>query len=659
MTNGTSAWPNGTSAWRNEPEACLVHPISSAGQLAATSGIGYGPAAPDARTPSGVEMARVFAFVVLLLTSSLAACGSSDAGGSTSDGFDWDAFWAEQDASSDADDASSDADDAPDEDTSVEDEPDVPVFVGSDDGEPCDDDAACAGGECLPDPDWADGHCNTPDCAVDGDCFSPDAACVTADDVAVCAVRCGDDGDCRDGYSCLAVTEDGGACLPTPESTGAFDGQPCAVDDDCIGGTCLQDPDWPDGYCTTRFCETFVDCARGEFNNRCLVRPDGNFCVRICSAPSDCRTGYVCQGVGGGVGICIPSQTDPVEPETEFEDYPFDIVCGLEPEGGEVAIAYEIAEDTTSYMIVPFARDGATIQPSTIELPDGDEIDLQGGANGYQIANSFLFGYINPIIVPFTEAFAGQLQAGSHTLRVETSSRDLCWYVHEESTAGSTIDLNIFLVGVPGASAETAEDDPNLSQMVETFEAIWEPAGFTVGEVRWFDAAEDVSTRYSIIRGQGDAQRLVANTDLPGDTTDEALSVNVFFTRAFRFSDGSGVIGISLGIPGPAGLHGTGNSGVVFTSEFFGTSAPDGTDGTDYTAIVFAHEIGHYLGLFHTTEQSLDSFDPVEDTPECRSGFPGSCPDLRNLMFPLAGADHTIVTPGQAAMVRANPLTKD
>jgi len=600
-------------------------------------------------------MTRQSVVLAVLLTGAV-ACGSSDSSGGQTDGFDWDAFWAEQDATG-SDAGESDAD-AVEEDGSVEDEPDTPVFVGSDDGEPCAEDASCAGGECLPDPDWADGHCNTPGCATDDDCFSPDAVCVNADDTAVCAVRCETDAACRDGYSCLPVTGDGGACLPTPESTGAFDGQPCDVDDDCIGGTCLQDPDWPDGYCTTQFCETFVDCARGEFNNRCLVRPDGNFCVRICSAASECRTGYVCQGVGGGVGICIPSQTEPVEPATEFEDYPFEITCGLTPDRGTVRIEYEIADDTTSYMIVPFARDGAAIQPSTIELPDGDEIDLSG-ANGYQIANSYLFGYTNPIIVPFTPAFESQLQAGAHALNVETASGDLCWYVHEESTPGTTIDLNIHLVDVPGASADTAEENEDLMRMVEQFEAIWEPAGFSVGEVRWFDVAEDVATRYSFIRGQGDAQRLVAETDLPGDTVDDALSVNVFFTRAFRFRDGSGVIGISLGIPGPAGLHGTPNSGVVFTSEFFGTDAPDGTDGTDYTAIVFAHEIGHYLGLFHTTEQSLDSFDPVEDTPECRSGFPGSCPDLRNLMFPLAGADHTIVTEGQAAMVRANPLTKD
>ena len=43
----------------------------------------------------------------------------------------------------------------------------------------------------------------------------------------------------------------------------------------------------------------------------------------------------------------------------------------------------------------------------------------------------------------------------------------------------------------------------------------------------------------------------------------------------------------------------------------------------EFNGLIAAHELGHYLGLFHTTEkrdtEALDpsAFDPIEDTLEC------------------------------------------
>ena len=106
-----------------------------------------------------------------------------------------------------------------------------------------------------------------------------------------------------------------------------------------------------------------------------------------------------------------------------------------------------------------------------------------------------------------------------------------------------------------------------------------------------------------------------------------------------------GVLGFAGGIPG-APFDGYASSGVVVQVDghrsFFG-----GNLDSTLLGDTIAHELGHQLGLFHTSESSGDFHDPIEDTPECpperdtnEDGFVDSfeCEDLDGtfLMFWLA-----------------------
>ena len=96
-------------------------------------------------------------------------------------------------------------------------------------------------------------------------------------------------------------------------------------------------------------------------------------------------------------------------------------------------------------------------------------------------------------------------------------------------------------------------------------------------------------------------------------------------------------------------------------------------------AYVAAHESGHFLGLYHTTESDGASFDPLGDTPHCEcvpacGHVPGSCgagmlasdcdqgrPQCSgggNLMFWLlqASVADGHLSPEQGQVVRASPL---
>lgn len=432
----------------------------------------------------------------------------------------------------------------------------------------------------------------------------------------------------------------------------AIDGEACQSDDDCISGACLTGPEWPNGYCSTIHCETFEDCANDENDpNACLINPNGpNFCVRLCDPTTNepCRDEYRCQQLSsGGEGWCAG---DPDDGGTgDPAEIPFDITC--EPVSGQYAeITYDIDEDTDSYMIVPITGNGDSLAPIDIATPGGQTIDFQG-ANSFQAVGAQLFGSVNPTVVPAAPQFSGQLQSGSHTYTLYTSDSEMCHYILEAPGNPNVIDLNIYLVGVPGLDASNAATSGDLQSILGVAETIYDQAGISFGDVRYYEVPSDVEQAYQNVTSEGDIRQLASHSVDPEEDGGSSLSANIFIVRQFGMG---GVLGLSLGIPGVAGLHGTGISGVAMTGEHIGSS-----QGNQLTANILAHELGHFLGLFHTSEQNGQSFDPLEDTPQCTDfSNPTSCPDWGNLMFPSAHFQNTQLTNDQSFVLGVNPLTK-
>lgn len=129
--------------------------------------------------------------------------------------------------------------------------------------------------------------------------------------------------------------------------------------------------------------------------------------------------------------------------------------------------------------------------------------------------------------------------------------------------SSTTLDLNIYLVGLPGLYAGSAPTDSDFQDVHDETETSLGQAGVEFGEIRYFDVPADVEEEHPVIQSPGDAQDLAGHSLEPDSSDAEPMGVNVFVVEQFSMSNRGGNLGGSLGIPGAAGLHGSGLNGVV------------------------------------------------------------------------------------------------
>ncbi len=202
-------------------------------------------------------------------------------------------------------------------------------------------------------------------------------------------------------------------------------------------------------------------------------------------------------------------------------------------------------------------------------------------------------------------------------------------------TAG-TIDLNLCLTGARGITAATAPDHPRVQAALHTVAQAWGAAGVSVGQVRYFDVPV---TALDVTHDDGPDLELAALLRLAAG---QPPGIPIFLLESVNLQTGGGLVpaaGFTAGLPGPLDVGGP-RTGIALALQY---------DEPDLLGVVMAHEIGHFLGLFHVVEAHAQGETAVEDR------LPDTAPTPQNLMYYAPDPAYLTLTPQQGAVALGGP----
>jgi hypothetical protein len=454
----------------------------------------------------------------------------------------------------------------------------------------CDSSLQCAAGTCVP-------KCaRAPEC---GDGYS-------CDDDGICHLAAGQPGDactsevdCAPGLSCRidgAAVGDSGFLLAscTAQNTGRPPGSTCDVDMDCRNGTCAL------GHCTD-LCDNTRDCGNG---NSCMeiprVDPIANGALFNGCLPSQ-----------GNITWSIPV-SGPIWPillPVPSAAHSASLVFTVDDLAQQVGAQSVVSPSDQTLYTRPCEVADATCDPAR---------DFYSNLVRHQpeLGQSVLS-------IPSTPS--AQLETGAYRLMAAS--------YRPNGTPGSAIphvtavvridaavilDLHFYFLDLDDHPCASAFGDARLDASAAQTKTFFQ--NDFIGYLR------TIFAHGGIALGSIDYTDVVDHPDLDGlDVVDagsllalgkSAVGVNVFFVRTLS-PVGLQAFGPN---PGPAGLGGTRQSGIVI-----------GIDTLCYRswtqlARVTAHELARYMGLHHNVELATDSNhvhwrDQIEDSDDSENNL--------------------------------------
>lgn len=311
----------------------------------------------------------------------------------------------------------------------------------------------------------------------------------------------------------------------------------------------------------------------------------------------------------------------------------FDIPAGVE------SMLIEVRGESGRYYLTKF------VTPAGRDLVEASQLVTRGAR---ELPGLVTWLYPNtPEVAPEPGSYEILIRAedgaGGH---IDAEHLDVRIYLEREGASKSCGIHVDFLVADDAIVATDVE--PMVDQVVAGLRQLYNPVGidvlgYTSSSIHLPTADLDLGGNPA--RVIGDVGEVMEIARASGQVRSQAVHVTI--VRSL----GQDLRGYSMGLPGPMGSDLPTSAVLVASSAFL-----DRDGFLDVTAMneTIAHEIGHYLGLYHTSEFDRLFHDPVPDTFECRDI---DCPDefWFNLMTP-GGTGRTLLTPGQGFVMRNHPL---
>jgi hypothetical protein len=406
--------------------------------------------------------------------------------------------------------------------------------------------------------------------------------------------------------SCRETIEPAGTCARDGDCSAqqrcALDPQDAYVDRATLPLDCRA----PVGHGENRaLCELGEECASG-------VCGLAGVCLAPCRGDEDCLQGQICQPLEARIAQGLA----PLQACARVAAFPADVelssstLARLAP--GELNLRTFAAEGEVAAFALVGAC-GVDLRITHLAEHDSDHVLFDWSAQ--------LSGRIqpNPIVgdgnqlsvlipnnprVPLASAYDVTLTSDAATPLTLISA----W----RNQPGHVLELNVFYVGTELLGHGLAPYDPAFAAVLERLARRYADIGISLGEVREYAITGALGDELDEleVRTETDDEGRVIGQSIEGLDRLLALSagadqggLNVFLVRSM-----GPVLGVSGATPGALGLQGSGLSGVAIALDKVGLERSDRA---------LFHELGHQLGLFHTSESDGSSIEPLRDTAVC------------------------------------------
>jgi hypothetical protein len=470
------------------------------------------------------------------------------------------------------------------------------LAASADLGKPCG--AGCAAGEiCGTGPEFPAGACTVACNAANAGTCPANGKCVSAPTGAFCLLSCNVPADCPTGYSCVAggggnvcrVTGATPACTPP--------GSPQIVSGGMVGpatqppqGSCMRAPQQP-------------SLQTVKFNTNPVGTP-----ITVTVPP----------GTGS---MSIIQQRISAPDSVVYKGAPLanSVVPGIVKDASSTTVYDDSAPQVTDPSGLAIFYGGESVSTGVMTFPNTSPLLLQTAVRGGLAPGHWQFT---------VNDFAYECTATSNCSGGSSSSTyDVQVFLKPGITlATGTVDVAFYLVGIPapGLTSASAPTNARAKRLVQTLGTVFANAGLCLGKVTFYDVPSWAQALYG--------SNLNVDDDSPcGDYSQmftlaaPGNQINYFLVNQLvaKSHGNSVVVGIDGTIPGPSSIGGTIHSGAVVSSAnlFAGACGTGGLDlvncGTDEVAYIAAHEGGHWMGLYHTTEFDGEFFDSLTDTLTC------------------------------------------